>query len=181
MITATKKALLCMVTFQLFISLFQLINEEKAEDKERQNETVSFMLQHQMRVIHHCNSRRSYERNNKRKRSCWMKTRSRYWWHRLVQKHFTDEDSLQNFRVSSSTFKFFRNRLKPFLQAKCNAVQDPATVEIKVAIALYKLASCAEYRVVANQFGTNKSVVHIYVFVKSYQNEVIYTVICGRK
>jgi hypothetical protein len=33
-----------------------------------------------------------------------------------------------------------------------------------VAIALYKLASCAEYRVVANQFGTNKCMVHKYVY-----------------
>lgn len=36
---------------------------------------------------------------------------------------------------------------------------------MRVAIVLYKLGSCAEYRVVANQFGVHKSTVKKFVYL----------------
>ncbi|KAG0444343.1 hypothetical protein HPB47_013904, partial [Ixodes persulcatus] len=44
-------------------------------------------------------------------------------------------------------------------------VRPPVEVDKRVAIALYKLASCCEYRVVANQFGVHKSTVKKYVYL----------------
>lgn len=109
----------------------------------------------------------------KRKRSrkgWWVKQRSSDWWNRIVQKHFTEEDWLSNFRMTSNTFKYICNRLRPHLLPKENYVRQPLK---KVAIAIYKFASCAEYRVIANQFGTNKCVVHkcIYDFCKAMCKE----------
>ncbi|PSN31040.1 hypothetical protein C0J52_25386 [Blattella germanica] len=62
--------------------------------------------------------------------------------------------------MSSSTFELICQRLKPHLMPSKNAIRKTIPVRKQVAIALYKLASCAEYWVVANQFDTHKSVVH---------------------
>ncbi|TNN79270.1 hypothetical protein EYF80_010515 [Liparis tanakae] len=43
-------------------------------------------------------------------------------------------------------------------------VRAPIPLEMRVAIVLYKLASCAEYRVVANQFGVHRSTVKKMVY-----------------
>lgn len=44
-------------------------------------------------------------------------------------------------------------------------VRAPVPLEMRVAIALYKLGSCAEYRVIANQFGVHKSTVKKFVYL----------------
>ncbi len=49
---------------------------------------------------------------------------------------------------------------------------NPITLIMHVAVDLYKLGSCAEYRVVANQFGVHKSTVKkiMYIFCKGMMN-----------
>lgn len=94
----------------------------------------------------------------------WVKTRSSDWWERIVKNEFLEEDWLENFRCGSSTFKFLCQRLDKHLKPKDNTVRKPLSVEKKVAITLYKFASCAEYRVIANQFGTHKCIVHKCVY-----------------
>lgn len=51
----------------------------------------------------------------------------------------------------------------------------PIPLQMRTAIVLYKLASCAEYRVVANQFGEHKATVKkfVYVFCKGMVSTVI--------
>ncbi|KAK0146637.1 Protein ALP1-like [Merluccius polli] len=58
-------------------------------------------------------------------------------------------------------------------------VRAPVPLEMRVAIVLYKLASCAEYRVVANQFGVHKSTVKkfVYMFCKGMVSSVIHNFI----
>lgn len=45
--------------------------------------------------------------------------------------------------------------------------------DVRVAIVLYKLASCAEYRVVVNQFGVHKTTMKTFV----YSSTVIHSLI----
>jgi len=66
--------------------------------------------------------------------------------------------------MSKETFQLMCFKLNDFLKPSENAVRQPLSVEKKVAIALYKLASCAEYRVVASLFGVFKSSVHNCVY-----------------
>lgn len=47
----------------------------------------------------------------------------------------------------------------PFMSPCENYVRTPVPLDKRVAMALYKLASCGEYRIVANQFGVHKSTV----------------------
>ena len=106
---------------------------------------------------------RSHRLLRRRNRLCWIKPRSCDWWDNVVPM-FTNEDWKQNFKVTKSTFDFICNRLDPYLKPNKNLIRPSTGTQKKVAIALYKLASCAEYRVVANQFGTHKSVIQQYLY-----------------
>ncbi|KYN06192.1 hypothetical protein ALC62_02865 [Cyphomyrmex costatus] len=96
---------------------------------------------------------------NRSKRRFWMKTRSKHWWKIIVPNHFLNEDWIESFRMKRTTFQFICDELRselcpatPFLVSR-----EPLSVELKVAVTLYYLASCCEYRVVANIFGIHKT------------------------
>lgn len=89
----------------------------------------------------------------------WMKQRSKEWWNQIVNSSNFDE-FVENFRIDKNTFQWLCEKLRPALEPGQFCVRQPLTVEIKVAIALYKLASCSEYRVVGNQFGVHKTSVY---------------------
>jgi Stage III sporulation protein D len=88
------------------------------------------------------------------------KVRSNEFWEEIVSNHFDDSDWVANFRMRKPTFQLLCDRLRPSLEPSEFSIQLPLSVEKKVAITLYKMASCSEYRVVANQFGVAKSTVH---------------------
>lgn len=112
----------------------------------------------------------------------WMKDRSEDHWNRIVLGRYSDADWLEDFRMSKGSFvqlcKQLFNELKPkpaFLQSR-----KPLSVEKQVAIALYKLASCAEYRVVGAVFGVHKSTVKkcLYKVVTAINKVIAPIVIC---
>lgn len=95
------------------------------------------------------------------KRTLWMAKRSNDFWENIVLKHYTDIQWIESFRMSKASFlqlcELIEKDLKPketFLKPR-----EPLTVQKQVAVALYKLASCAEYRVIGNVFGIHKSTV----------------------
>lgn len=99
-------------------------------------------------------------------RRIWTKERSNDFWLRIVGDHFTLSDWLASFRMSKKTFTtlcdIVGTELKPkplFLVSR-----QPLSVEKQVAIALYKLASCAEYRVIGDVMGVHKSTVRKCLF-----------------
>lgn len=92
-------------------------------------------------------------------RSIWMKNRCNSWWNNIVLNNtsFTDTDWISNFRVDRQTFyeicDLVDDDLKPkpaFLQSRI-----PISTHQQVAIALYKLASAGEMRIVANNMGVS--------------------------
>nr|CAI5852577.1 unnamed protein product [Callosobruchus analis] len=79
------------------------------------------------------------------------KKRSYEWWKNIVNKEFSEQDWLENFRVGKEIFIFIVNELRGSLQPKENILNSSRTissVEKKVAIALFYLANVCEYRVV---------------------------------
>ncbi|MGH0123417.1 UNVERIFIED_CONTAM: hypothetical protein FKN15_016783, partial [Acipenser sinensis] len=74
-----------------------------------------------------------------------------------------------SFRITRATFSIIVELVKEDMQPKRNYIRPPVPVEKRVSIALYRLASSAEYRVVGNVFGVYKTTVHrcIYKFVNS--------------
>nr|XP_012215694.1 PREDICTED: putative nuclease HARBI1 isoform X2 [Linepithema humile]XP_012215695.1 PREDICTED: putative nuclease HARBI1 isoform X2 [Linepithema humile] len=106
-----------------------------------------------------------------RYRRIWMKERSNDFWHRIVNNHYTTIEWLESFRMSKDSFLELCNHLKAELEPKEQMLKsrDALSVEKQVAVTLYKLASCAEYRVIGNVMGIHKSTVKkcIYRVVKA--------------
>lgn len=94
-----------------------------------------------------------------------MKTRSKDWWKRIVNRNFKEEDWLKSFRMRKCTFLWLCDQLKNELASSVYQLgfREPVSVEKQVAICLYYLSSCCEYRVVGNVFGIHKSTVWKYV------------------
>uniref|UniRef100_A0A1A8JL12 DDE Tnp4 domain-containing protein n=2 Tax=Nothobranchius TaxID=28779 RepID=A0A1A8JL12_NOTKU len=109
-------------------------------------------------------------------RSCWMRVRSKDWWERVVMKEFSDPEWKESFRMTRSSFHKLCGFMEGVLSPQDETVRAPIPLEMRVAIVLYKLASCAEYRVVANQFGVHKSTVKkfVYAFCKGMVTSVIH-------
>lgn len=115
--------------------------------------------------------------NEIRYKRIWRIDRSEDHWKRIILQNFSDADWIQNFRMSKRTFQQLCEKLHNQLQPKEAFLKsrEPLSVERQVAIAIYKLASCAEYRVVGSVFGVAKSTVHkcVYRVVKAIIEVVV--------
>lgn len=67
--------------------------------------------------------------------------------------------------MSRGSFNELVALMAPFMSPKEHCVRQPILLEKRVAIALCKMASYCEYRVVANQFGIHKSSVKKCVYM----------------
>ncbi|XP_050064881.1 uncharacterized protein LOC126553811 [Aphis gossypii] len=97
--------------------------------------------------------------NGPRIRTLWMKKRSNDWWLEIVNVQFIKEDWIENFRMTKETFEKIVQELTIYLQPNSLPVRTPVAIDKKIAMTIYKLASCCEYRVVGNAFGVHKSTV----------------------
>lgn len=86
--------------------------------------------------------------------SVWSYTRSNEWWLNIALK-YTDEQWLQDFRLSKETFRFICTEVKPALEREDTSFRQCIPLQKRVAITLFKLASTAEYRLIANLFGVS--------------------------
>ncbi|XP_056292436.1 uncharacterized protein LOC130207772 [Pseudoliparis swirei] len=93
------------------------------------------------------------------RRAVWMKSRNKVFWERNVLTLFDDEDWKANFRMTRRSFHKLCGIMEEVMKPAEVTVRAPIPLEMRVAIVLYKLASCAEYRVVANHFGVHRSTV----------------------
>lgn len=93
-------------------------------------------------------------------RRIWMKPRLKLFWEHF--KRFADEDQwIESFRMKQTTFKYVVNQVKKVLEPGFNPLQPSRAVssDEQVAIFVYTLASCAEYRVIGQVFGYHKSTI----------------------
>ena len=72
---------------------------------------------------------------------------------------FDDEEWKDNFPMTCRSFNELCGMMEGVLKPEDVTVRAPVPLEMRVAIVLYKLASSAEHRVVANQFAVHKSTV----------------------
>ncbi|XP_041859079.1 protein ANTAGONIST OF LIKE HETEROCHROMATIN PROTEIN 1-like [Melanotaenia boesemani] len=108
-------------------------------------------------------------------RRCWMRVRSKDWWERVVLKEFTDEDWRMTFRMTRRSFDKLCGLMEGVLRPQDVTVRAPIPLQMRVAIVLYKLVSCAEYSTIAKQFGVHKTTVKkfVYSFSKGMVSNVI--------
>lgn len=94
----------------------------------------------------------------------WERQRQQDFWEVIVNTHFTPNLWLQHFRMSEATFEMLCNIIGPHVAPIQSPGRPPIATKKRIAIALYKLATCAEYRVVGEVFGVRKTSVHRCVY-----------------
>ncbi|XP_065892383.1 uncharacterized protein [Dysidea avara] len=90
-------------------------------------------------------------------RLCWTVTRSDTWWKNIVLRTFTHQDWLENFRMSKETFLYICRRLSGVLIRQDTVMRRSISVQQRVAITLWCLATPAEYRTISHLFGVARS------------------------
>lgn len=93
-------------------------------------------------------------------RLVWRKKRSAAVWQNM-QENFDDQQWIKAFRVDKQTFRSICEILDPIIKPRENTISSlpPTSTTKKVAVTLYKIGSCCEYRVVGDVFGIHKSTV----------------------
>ncbi|XP_053186639.1 uncharacterized protein LOC128369588 [Scomber japonicus] len=86
----------------------------------------------------------------------WTHKRSDEWW-KVVVPTFSDEQWVQNFRMSKETFAYLCQRVQPALEKQDTNYRLCVPLQQRVAIAVWKLATNADYRSVAQLFGVSRS------------------------
>lgn len=125
--------------------------EEESEEEEEEEEEAFLPRQTSSAGFRRGGRLRSVERR------FWARPRSTEWWDRTVLETWDDRQWLQNFRMRKATFLELCASLAPALQRQKTRMRVPLSVEKRVAIALWKLATSVCYRDVGNQFGVGRS------------------------
>ena len=89
--------------------------------------------------------------------------RSVFWWEHIVLRTFTDQDWVENFRLSWKSFYCLCEQLKPLIQRQNTRLRQAVCVEHRVAITLWCLATCGEYRTIGHLFGVARCTVCIMI------------------
>ena len=90
-------------------------------------------------------------------RNEWVRERSTFWWEQIVNVTFTPRDWISNFRMSLQTFLYICNQLRSHIQRKATVMRTPISVEQRVAVTLWYLATGTDYRTISHLFGISKS------------------------
>ncbi|XP_074873112.1 uncharacterized protein LOC142024790 isoform X2 [Carettochelys insculpta] len=92
-------------------------------------------------------------------RQVWSYPTSTDWWERLVLGEWDDDRWLRNFWMSRQTFLELCQWLTPALRNQDNAMRRALSVEKRIGITVWKLATPDSYRSVGQQFGVGKATV----------------------
>ena len=92
-------------------------------------------------------------------RSLWVKERSTCWWEEIVGGTFTPQDWLDNFRMSHQTFLYLCNELRSSIERTDTVMRRAVSVERRVALTLWFLATNSDYRTIGHLFGVSKATV----------------------
>ena len=79
-------------------------------------------------------------------RTIWTKERSSHWWEHVVKSTFTQQDWLQNFRMSQCTFMYLCHELRSSIEKSDTDMRRAVPTDMRVAITLGFLATGADYR-----------------------------------
>ena len=80
------------------------------------------------------------------------------WWNRVVERHFTNEQWKDNFRMEKTIF-YLCEQLRPRLQRRDTKFRKALPVSVRVAIALWRLATHNTNKTIGHLFGVAKSTV----------------------
>ena len=97
------------------------------------------------------------------RRTIWRKPRSDQWWKDVENGKYGEEWWRDNLRMTEHTFRILCNELRPYIQKQSIVLREPISVERRVAVTVWKLATNVEYRTLSNLFGIGLSTVAVIV------------------
>lgn len=86
----------------------------------------------------------------------WVYPRPQFWFEQLVVNHYQDHLWREHFRVSRDTFEYICGLVGPQLIRQNTILRQAITVEKRVAVALWRLATGNSYRTVGLTFGIGR-------------------------
>ena len=89
--------------------------------------------------------------------------RSSTWWDDVVLNRFGPRDWRENFRISKASFDYLCHNLKPLIEKANTSMRRPVSVERRVAVTLWILATPSECRSVSHLFGLARCTVCLIV------------------
>ena len=69
---------------------------------------------------------------------------------------FQETDWLENFRMGKDTFMYICNQLGPHLRRQHTVMREPITLEKRIAVAIWRLATNVEYCTIGHLFGISR-------------------------
>ncbi|XP_056446445.1 uncharacterized protein LOC130382618 [Gadus chalcogrammus] len=136
------------------------INIQRRNEIQRRVRHRQYFLQRQKRMLMMMTALGGFSSTVGLRTRPWTTTRSTDWWERVMtQNEFQPSDWLDKFRMSRETFFHLCDELRPRLTRQDTSLRRALPVEKRVALALWRLAANAEYRVIGALFGVGKSTV----------------------
>ena len=79
------------------------------------------------------------------------------WFDESVMNHYDDRQWSRNFRMKKATFLKLCHELRPYLEKESTNWKEPISVEKRVAVAIWRMATPCEYRTISLLFGIGRS------------------------
>ena len=89
--------------------------------------------------------------------------RSYSWWEEIVLTTFQPYNWMNNFRMEKESFLYLCDQLRPVITCQDTQFCRAVSVERRIAITLWCLATCSEYRTIGHLFGVSRSTVCVIV------------------
>lgn len=94
-----------------------------------------------------------------RERRLWSKFRSSAFWEIVRVKAFSTWEWGENFRMSPGTFDYLCAHLRNAIQRRDTNMRRAIPADVRLAMTLWRLGACTEYRAVEQLFGVSRSTV----------------------
>ena len=86
-------------------------------------------------------------------RQVWCQPRRRQWWLGVISGLWGDNWWWDNLRMSKDTFSYLCRVLHPYVEKEVTRMRDPVSVEERLGVTTWRLATNVEYRTIAELFG----------------------------
>ena len=86
----------------------------------------------------------------------WVYPRPQHWFGEMLQNNYMNHLWREHFRISRQTFDFICNLVRPDLTRQDTVMRRAVSVEKRVAVALWRLATGDCYRATGLVFGVGK-------------------------
>ena len=101
-----------------------------------------------------------HEKAERLRRRIWSYEKKEFWFTNLIENRYNilfEQKWPEDFRISRNTFFEIVNLVRPSLEKKETHLRKSISIETRVAMAIWRLASGTSYREIGRIFGVAKS------------------------